>query len=159
MFKFLAPFLPWIYGAVVGAFVLMGVAVWTLDARLDTVKTERDNAVDTAKATDGVLREERTEAREANDRMAQLQADKRASDEKLQVLTDCVANLTCGVRVKTVRVTVPQAEPGTTGVTGADAGHCEISGPDYRDLRAAIALTADRYRALQRELIARSQQE
>lgn len=150
---------PWVYVAAGVVFVVLVSTTLVLRADLARVKLERDNAVAAAKAADEVLIKERQEAKEQNDRLALLQADKRAADEELERLTDCVANLTCGVRVKTVRITVPQADPGAAGTPRTDAGHCEISGQDYRDLRAAIALTEVRYKALQRELIARSSAE
>lgn len=147
-----------IYRLIGVAAVIAALAVgwYTTHLRLGKSNTERDNALASLVISGNLIAAERKNIANANRRATEYQTDRNTSNAELEKLRSCVADLSCGVRINTVYQSVPGSPSATTGTAGADAGHCRISEQDYIDLRDKIALTSDRYKALQRELTARS---
>lgn len=93
-------------------------------------------------------------AASAQVRETQYQAKIGEINADLKKLSDCVADNTCGVRIKTIRVYDTRAS--VSEPVEETARHCEISGQWYRGLLKIARENAAQLEALQVELLRRS---
>lgn len=142
--------------AIGGVIAVLAVGWYITHLKLDSSNKARDDALASLVISGNLIAKERENLANANRRATAYQDDRNISNAELEKLRNCVADKSCGVRVVTIHQPVPDTGTSPAGTTGTDAGHCRVDEQDYLNLRDRIAIVADRYKALQREVIARS---